>query len=107
MLQKSRSFNFNRVETSDPQDEVEQSEMGKDINRAIAVLPERQKRVFILKEIVGLKQAEISETLAMPKGTVKSLMHRAVKRLQKELSVYRPESIKERGKKCTVKTLSV
>jgi RNA polymerase sigma-70 factor (ECF subfamily) len=57
--------------------------------------------------MAGLKQAEISETLAIPKGTVKSLMHRAVKSLQKELSAYRPEPIKERGKKCDVKTLSV
>jgi len=106
-LQESKSFSQGDSETTGPSDEAERAQIGKDINRAIAVLPERQKRVFILKEMAGLKQAEISETLAIPKGTVKSLMHRAVKCLQKELSAYRPESIKERGKKCDVKTLSV
>jgi RNA polymerase sigma-70 factor (ECF subfamily) len=106
-LQESRSLPNGDLETTGRPDEAERAEIGKDINRAIAVLPESQKRVFILKEMAGLKQAEISKTLAIPKGTVKSLMHRAVKSLQKELSAYRPESIKERGKKCDVKTLSV
>jgi len=106
-IQESKSLSHGDSETTEPPDEAERAQIGKDINRAIAVLPERQKRVFILKEMAGLKQAEISETLAIPKGTVKSLMHRAVKCLQKELSAYRPESSKERGKKCDVKTLSV
>ena len=106
-LNEGKSFPQGDSVTTGPPDEAEQAQIGKDINRAIALLPERQKRVFILKEMAGLKQAEISETLAIPKGTVKSLMHRAVKCLQKELSAYRPESIKERGKKCDVKTLSV
>ncbi len=106
-LQESKSLSQGDSETTGPADKAERAQIGKDINRAIAILPERQKRVFILKEMAGLKQAEISKILAIPKGTVKSLMHRAVKSLQKELSGYRPESIKERGKKCDVKILSV
>jgi len=72
--------------------------------RAIAKLPDRQRRVFVLKEMAGFKQTEISDILSMPQGTVKSLMHRAVKCLQRELSAYNPKG--ERIK-CDAKTLSV
>jgi RNA polymerase sigma-70 factor (ECF subfamily) len=44
----------------------------------MARLPDRQRRVFVLKEIAEFKQAEISDILGIPLGTVKSLMHRAV-----------------------------
>ena len=79
-------------------------DLARDIKQAIDKLPERQRKVFVLKEIAGCPQAEVSDILDMPLGTVKSLMYRAVKRLQRELSVYRPE--RERIK-CHVKTLSV
>jgi RNA polymerase sigma-70 factor (ECF subfamily) len=45
----------------------------------------------VLKEIEGFKYAEIGEILNMPVGTVKSLMHRAVKGLRRELWVYNPK----------------
>jgi len=56
------------------------------LNQAIAQLPLKQRRVFVLKEIEGLKHSEISEILKVPVGTVKSLLHRAVKKLQEELT---------------------
>ena len=71
---------------------------------AVAKLPERQRRVFVLKEIEGFKYKEISEIFDMPVGTVKSIGHRAVRRLRQELSVYNPK--KERWP-CDAKTLSV
>lgn len=88
----------------DHANETAYADMGRDIMRAIAGLPDRQRRVFVLKEVTGFQQTEISEILGVPLGTVKSLMHRAVKRLQGELSAYNPK--KERAK-CDVKTLSV
>ena len=69
-----------------------QTNMGSDISRALARLPDRQRRVFVLKEIADFKQAEISDILGIPLGTVKSLMHRAVKRLRLELSKYHEKS---------------
>ena len=66
--------------------------MGANISQALARLPDRQRRVFVLKEIADFKQAEISDMLGIPQGTVKSLMHRAVKRLRLELSKYNEKS---------------
>jgi len=73
-------------------DEAFQTNMGRDIAQALAMLPDRQRRIFVLKEIADFKQAEISDILGIPLGTVKSLMHRAVKRLRLELSKYREKS---------------
>ncbi len=73
-------------------DEAHQTDMGRDIAQALARLPDRQHRVFVLKEMAEFKQAEISDILGIPLGTVKSLMHRAVKRLRRELSKYHEKS---------------
>jgi RNA polymerase sigma-70 factor (ECF subfamily) len=68
------------------------TDLGRDLDQAIARLPERQRQVFVLKEISGFKQKEICDILGMPIGTVKSLMYRAVRRLQKELAAYHPQA---------------
>ncbi len=73
-------------------EEVNQTDMGRDIAQAMSRLPDRQRRVFVLKEIAEFKQAEISDILGIPLGTVKSLMHRAVTRLRRELSKYHEKS---------------
>ena len=73
-------------------EELNQTDMGRDIAQAMARLPDRQRRVFVLKEIAEFKQAEISDILGIPLGTVKSLMHRAVRRLRRELSKYNEKS---------------
>jgi RNA polymerase sigma-70 factor (ECF subfamily) len=73
-------------------EEVNQTDIGRDISQAMARLPDRQRRVFVLKEIAEFKQAEISDILGIPLGTVKSLMHRAVTRLRRELSKYNEKS---------------
>ncbi len=77
--------------------ESHQTGMGTSIAQALARLPDRQRRVFVLKEIADFKQAEISDILGIPLGTVKSLMHRAVKRLRQELSKYNEKSKDKRG----------
>ncbi|MFC2165038.1 RNA polymerase sigma factor [Acidobacteriota bacterium] len=84
--------------------ESEDADFGRALGEAVAKLPERQRRVFVLKEIEGFKYTEIGEICDLPVGTVKSLLHRAVRRLRQELSAYNPK--KERWP-CDVKTLSV
>jgi len=59
------------------------------LERAVAALPLRQRQVFILKEIEGLKHAEIGEILNAPVGTIKSLLHKAIKNLQQQLSDFK------------------
>lgn len=113
LFQKSRAhetdeaFPFLKEESlSDPSNEANQIEMGKDINQALTLLPDRQRRVFVLKEIAGFRQAEISDILGVPVGTVKSLMYRAVKHLRQELSKYKSKSNNNEALKCNVKTSS-
>lgn len=72
--------------------EPDRADLGRSLRIAIAHLPENQRRIFILKEIEGYKQQEISTMLGIPEGTVKSLMHRAVTRLRHELKEYKEES---------------
>jgi RNA polymerase sigma-70 factor (ECF subfamily) len=74
--------------TSYSRDELECVDAGRVIGQAIAGLPGKQRCVFVLKEIEGFKYSEIGQMLRIPLGTVKSLMHRAIKRLRQELSAY-------------------
>lgn len=90
----------------DSKDQGLRIEMGKDIHQALDSLPQRQRRVFVLKEIAGFKQAEISDILGVPVGTVKSLMYRAVKRLRQELSKYRTKNNPKKEIKCDAKISS-
>jgi len=71
--------------------ELDHMDMGRAISQAMANLPEQQRLVFILKEIEGFKHTEISEILRLPEGTVKTLMYRAVRRLQRDLAAYKPK----------------
>jgi RNA polymerase sigma-70 factor, ECF subfamily len=92
------------VDSADPAARAEQATLHRRIDLAMSALPDRQRWIFVLQEIEGLKQAEVASVVGIPVGTVKSLMHRAVRRLQKELADYRPGLEKV---KCDVKMLSV
>jgi len=61
------------------------------ISKALAGLHSRQRLIFVLKEIEGFKYTEIAEMINVPEGTVKSIMHRAVRNLRKDLWVYNPK----------------
>jgi len=61
------------------------------LSKALAGLPPRHRLIFVLKEIEGFKYAEISEMLNVPEGTVKSIMHRAIRKLRKDLWIYNPK----------------
>ncbi len=60
------------------------------LRRAISRLPGRERRVFVLKDIEGFKHGEIGRMLGIPEATVRTLLHRAVRRLRKELAEFRP-----------------
>ncbi|MFZ2055420.1 MAG: RNA polymerase sigma factor [Candidatus Aminicenantales bacterium] len=105
-LEKSRSVRSEQRSplSADPANLSEQAALQRDIDQAVAALPEKQRRVFLLSEVEGLPQAEIAAILEVPLGTVKSLLYRAVKRLQRELAAHNPR--RERIK-CDAKMLSV
>lgn len=54
-------------------------------------LPENQRAALLLHRMEGLSYQDISETLELTVGAVKSLIHRAKKTLQKELESYDKE----------------
>ena len=82
-----------------PEKSAENAELAARLKKALAGLPERQRRVFMLKEAEGFKEEEIAQLLGIPKGTVKSLGHRAVKGLRQNLAA--PE-IEKRKEPCDV-----
>jgi len=90
--------------STEPARVTEQTWLQRDIDQAIAGLPEKQRRVFLLSEFQGVRQTEIAGIMGIPVGTVKSLLYRAVKRLQRELAVH---NTKGERIKCDAKILSV
>jgi RNA polymerase sigma factor (sigma-70 family) len=66
-----------RAETWDAPDEL---------SDAMAALPVRQRAVLVLRYYGGMSEAEIADTLNIRPGTVKSSIHRGLKRLRLELA---------------------
>ncbi|MEX0660517.1 MAG: RNA polymerase sigma factor [Balneolaceae bacterium] len=69
-----------------PVDELEASELGKIIQKALLTLPDEQRVVVILKEYEGLKFREIAEILEEPENTVKSRLYYGLKALRRVLT---------------------
>ena len=53
--------------------------------QAIETLPQQQKEVLLLRYYHGFPEAEVSEILGCPRGTVKSRLHQAVKAVRVKL----------------------
>ena len=53
-----------------------------DARRLLGALPEAQRSVVILRYYHGLTEADVAEILGCPRGTVKSRMHHAMRRLE-------------------------
>ena len=72
--------------SEDPSKTIIQKESLKEIEEAIESLSDDFKTVIVLREIEGLSYEEITEILGIPKGTVRSRLHRARSELQGKLS---------------------
>lgn len=68
-----------------PDEKMHREDRAGIIAKAIDSLPEEQRIAFVLSEVQGMKYQDISETLDIPIGTVKSRMHVAVSRLREYL----------------------
>ncbi|MFC1563721.1 RNA polymerase sigma factor [candidate division KSB1 bacterium] len=77
------------IETVDLKDHIE---------RALNRITEKEKAVFILRHYEDLSLKEIAKVLKIAEGTVKSLLFRAIKKLQRELSFYMDNAYFERAK---------
>jgi RNA polymerase sigma-70 factor (ECF subfamily) len=63
----------------------EATDVGLDLERAIATLPSRARSVFVLHDVEGYGHAEIAEIAGMAIGTSKAHLHRARELLRKAL----------------------
>lgn len=68
------------------EEQVEQRILMEKVKAEIAKLPDIYKRVIVLRHFDGLSYAEISETLEIPEGTVKTQLFRARRMLKDRLS---------------------
>lgn len=66
-----------------PQANLEQEELNELLLKALALLPEDQRAVVIMKEYEGLKFREIAQVLNVSENTAKSRMYYGLKHLKK------------------------
>lgn len=60
-----------------PGERLEREERCRRVRQAIALLPEEQRAVLVLRDLDGLHYEEIAVILDLPVGTVRSRLHRA------------------------------
>jgi RNA polymerase sigma-70 factor (ECF subfamily) len=72
-------------ERADPAAAVLDAQLDADIQRALGALSVALRMVIVLSDIEGQSYEEISQTLGIPVGTVKSRLHRARRMLQQRL----------------------
>ena len=75
----------------DPVELSQTSGLQKHIQIALNRLSPRERSVFVLRHYQELPLKEIGNMLDIAEGTVKALLFRAIKRLQKELAFYQAD----------------
>ena len=71
------------------------SEAQKHLDKAIGMLPEKLRIVFILRDLEGLSIRETSDALDLTETTVKTRLLRARLKLREMLSAYYGERLTE------------
>jgi RNA polymerase sigma-70 factor (ECF subfamily) len=77
------------AESGNPENYAESQQIKKHIEAALAQLSPREQAVFVMRHYQDMPGKEVGKLLNISEGTVKSLLFRAVKKLQKQLSIYR------------------
>ncbi|MFN8140085.1 MAG: sigma-70 family RNA polymerase sigma factor [Fimbriimonadales bacterium] len=68
-----------------PEQDAERSEIGDQVRQAVERLPEKYRRIIVLRHYEHLEVEEIADRLGAPEGTVKSWLFRARAILKKDL----------------------
>ncbi len=68
-------------ERFEPDRALEKKELRREIDKALAALPDNYRQVLVLREIGGQSYEEIADSLGLDIGTVKSRIFRARKKL--------------------------
>ncbi len=77
--------------TADPAETTERTLALEDLREAVALLPEAQREVIILRFASGLSVADTAKALAKNENNVKVLQHKGMQRLQVLMSPKYPE----------------
>lgn len=80
-----------KASEENPLREAEAADLHKFIQDALHKLSPKEKSVFIMRHYHDLSLKEIGTTLNISVGTVKSLLFRAINKLQKQLAGYKKE----------------
>lgn len=70
------------------EDNLDQENFRRNLEKSVMKLPGKQQQVFILKHYDGMKHQEISILLNLSVGTIKTLYHRSIKNLKKNLGAH-------------------
>lgn len=84
------SFEGGRIQQN-PEKSTDSKLAQSHIHRALQKLSERERAVFVLRHYKDLPLKEIAGTLKIADGTVKGLLFRAIRKLQRELAFYRQD----------------
>jgi RNA polymerase sigma-70 factor, ECF subfamily len=84
-LRARRQIPVEEVRTTDPGDKGVELERRQCLQEALAGLPEEQRRVLLLRHVVGLSPPEIAERLGRSESSVHGLHHRGRARLRAAL----------------------
>src|SRR5581483_12171731 len=68
-----------------PAEDAERSEVSDQVRRAVRRLPEKYRKIILLRHYEHMEVEEIAERLGAPEGTVKSWLFRARAILKKDL----------------------
>ena len=74
-----------------PENYAESRQIQLHIEQALEKLSPRERSVFVMRHYHGMAVKEVAGILSISGGTVKSLLFRAIKKLQKELDFYQVE----------------
>jgi RNA polymerase sigma-70 factor (ECF subfamily) len=84
-VRRRRQLPLEETRSEQRVDSGKATEIGFDLERAIAALPARARSVFVLHDVEGYGHAEIAEMAGMAVGTSKAHLHRARDLLKKAL----------------------
>lgn len=78
--------------TAGPDRVTHSARMRDDIERALDVLSAQERTVFVMRHYHDMSIRDISTSLSIAEGTVKSMMFRSIRKLRDRLSHYRDEA---------------
>lgn len=76
------------AERVDPSCRLETEETQRKVQQAIELLPDEDRQIVLLRDLQGHSYDEIAEILGIPKGTVRSRLHRARLELRERLKSF-------------------